>query len=117
MKSEPATRRAVRTADLESHYAQLLASHATSGVSLREFAQRHGISAWTLYGWRRRLSAKASAAPALEPQLVAVEVVGLEQRPREFVYEIVLQGGTCLRVPRDFEAARVAELVALVRAC
>jgi hypothetical protein len=71
--------RAARTASLEAHYATLLASHATSGLSLRSFAARHGLSAWTLYGWRRRLAIKSSNARVSEPQLVAVDV--LHDRP------------------------------------
>jgi hypothetical protein len=86
-------------------------------ASLREFAPRHGISTWTLYCWRRRLAAKPSAPPAREPQLVAVDVVGLDRRPKELGYEIVLPGGACLRVSRDFEAAPVAAFVVVVRGC
>lgn len=112
--------RAARTATLESHYAALLASHATSGLSLRSFAARHGLSAWTLYGWRRRLAIKqAQPVPEREPQLVAVDVVDADRggaRPA-FEYEIALPSGATLRLPRDFDARRVAELLAALRPC
>lgn len=117
MKSEAPARRAVRTAGLESHYSQLLASHAASGLSLRRFAAVHGVSAWTLYGWRRRLSGKPTITPAIEPRLVAVDVIRAQPGSAASTYEIALPGGACLRLPRDFEARRVAELLEALRPC
>lgn len=111
------TGRRARTAALESRYSALLTQHATSGLSLRRFAALHGVSAWTLYGWRRRLATRPSIPPLPEPQLVAVDVVGVQHRPPATGYEIALPGGTCLRLPRDFEARRVAELLAALRPC
>ncbi len=116
MQIAPPARRAARTADLESHYSQLLASHASSGLSLRRFAALHGVSAWTLYGWRRRLSSKSTITPIAEPQLIAVDVTRAQPGSAS-TYEIALPGGACLRLPRDFEACRVAELLEVLRPC
>src|SRR5262249_60142097 len=36
-------------------YERLLAEQESSGLNLRAFARKHGLSPWTLYGWRRKL--------------------------------------------------------------
>jgi transposase-like protein len=106
---------------LSDHYASLLAAQESSGLSMQRFAALHGVSACTLYMWRRRLSAAASGAADDAPRLVAVDVVG-SVRPAEVGtaddrYEIQLANGLSLRVPTDFVAARVAELVSTLRTC
>lgn len=53
---------------------------AAEGISTRAYARREGLSATTLYYWRRRLKAEATdvSAPAAEPagrSLVPVEII------------------------------------------
>lgn len=117
MQPAPLSRPSVGTVDLEAHYARLLASHASSGVSLRRFAAQQGVSVWTLYAWRRRLAKKSAAAPLAEPALVAVDVIGAQPRSPTATYELALPGGACLHLPRDFDAQRVAELLLALRSC
>jgi transposase-like protein len=102
--------------DLGRHYSALLARQEASGLSMRRFAALHDVSACTLYQWKRRLAADRDAQTCEGGRLLAVDVVDEgEARTRENTYEISFADGTCLRVPRDFDAARVAELVAVVR--
>gem|GEM_PF-3589338 len=102
--------------DLGRHYSALLARKEASGLSMRRFAALHDVSACTLYQWKRRLVADRDAQTCEGGRLLAVDVVDEgEARTRKNTYEILFADGTCLRVPRDFDAARVAELVAVVR--
>jgi transposase-like protein len=39
----------------EQAWRELVARQARSGLSVAEFCQREGISAWSLYEWRKRL--------------------------------------------------------------
>jgi len=117
MRRDVPTRREARTAALEAHYSELLAKHAASGLSLRQFAVRSAVSPWTLYEWRRRLKAACAKSQAAPPQLVAVDMIGADARSSDPVYEIVLPGGTRLRLLRDFEPSRVVELLAALRPC
>jgi hypothetical protein len=108
-------------AALSDHYATLLAAQASSGLSMQRFAALHGVSACTLYLWRRRLSAATPSMVEDGPRLVAVDVVG-SARPADAVgaadrYEIQLANGLSLRLPTDFVAARVVELVTMLRTC
>lgn len=112
-------RRSHRPGNLADHYAALLTQQASSGVSMRHFARLAGVSACTLYAWKRRLAADGTATTAGSgPGLVTVDVIGRGARPSETgSYEIGFTNGTSLRVPSDFDAARVGELVLVLRAC
>jgi transposase-like protein len=101
---------------LASHYADLLSKQEASHLSMREFAAQHGVSACTLYQWKRRLSSDPNAERGEVGSLVAVDVIKPADAPtRAESYELSFANGISLRLPRDFEVARVGELVALVR--
>jgi hypothetical protein len=106
---------------LSDHYASLLAAQASSGLSMQRFAALHGVSACTLYVWRRRLSAAASGAADDAPRLVTVDVVGSARSAdvgtADGRYELQLPGGLRLLLPPTFVVARVAELVTTLRTC
>jgi hypothetical protein len=113
---KPALRSPIRRARLAAHYESLLSEHAASGLSMRQFAAQCGVSAWTLYQWNRRLAVGRPTARSQASRLLAVDVVGVHGAAgRASTYELSLADGICLRVPHDFDAARVAELLALVR--
>lgn len=105
--------------DLAAHYERLLTRQAASHLTMREFAALHGVSACTLYVWRRRLAAESEGVRASSGTLVAVDVVGGAREPDSTTvgYEVLLANGARLRVPPDFAASRVAELLELMRSC
>lgn len=115
MKVEPTTP-TVCADDRALHYRRLLDEHARSGLSVRTFAAQHGVSAWTLYEWRRRL-ADSRERPVTTSRLVAVDVVGRGQPLSESVsgYEVHLPDGCRVRVPANFVAARLSELLSVLR--
>jgi len=103
--------------ELSEHYARILAEQKRTGASMRAVASRYGVSAGNLYWWRRRLRARVDSPCGL----LAVDVI---DRPRgngagalSGAYEIVLANGVSVRAPRDFDVARVSELLAAARAC
>ena len=102
----------------EDYYRGLLAEQEEGGGSLRAFAAERGLSAWTLYGWRRKLG-RSRRRRRGAGGLVAVELVegvpAMEQVESRF--EVVLADGCRVRVPADFEAARLAELIGVLRSC
>ena len=105
--------------DLAAYYGRLLTTHAAGNLTMREFASLHGVSACTLYCWRRRLAALDDGPEPATGKLVAVDVVGgaREADSTTVGYEVLLTNGARLRVPRDFAASRVAELLAVMRSC
>jgi transposase-like protein len=89
------TARASSGPDRAEHYRALLAEQARSELSVTEFAEEVGLSAATLYAWRRRLS--GARAEDREPgrELLEVQVTDGERpalRPSPVVLTI---DGSC----------------------
>ncbi|QDU69842.1 IS66 family insertion sequence element accessory protein TnpA [Engelhardtia mirabilis] len=101
--------------DLAKYYRELLEEQAESELSMTEFAGEVGVSAATLYGWRRRLAASAQVEAG---ELVEVQVtddeVGMRQRA-----PIVLTIDNRLRVELEagFDAAALERLLRLLSRC
>jgi len=93
---------------------RLLARHERSGLTLSEFARREGMVAATLYWWRRRLRDAEIGVPA-PVSFTEVSAVMAKDVGRGF--EVVLDGGTTVRVPERFEPAALRMLVEALRGC
>jgi transposase-like protein len=125
-------------AETEKFYRRLVAEQEESGLSIRAFAATHGIPPGTLSSWRHELKERDAARArrgdkATKPRFVRVNVVGAgagagpgtpEPAPlakpagaRAAVYEVVLGRDRVLRLPADFDEARVAALVRAVASC
>ena len=108
----------MQSVDRAGYYRRLLDEGNRSGLSMRELSMRHGVSACTLYMWKRRLHGERSDRPAAS-RLVAVDVVGSSRGELEAsgCYEVILPDGCRVRVPSNFSGARVAELIGALRSC
>ena len=85
-----------------------------SGLSARDYCQRHGLNRGTLGYWASRLRrAAAFAAPGFLP--VEVEMAAAPVAPA--AAGIVVEGAAGLRVhvARDFDADTLARVLAVVR--
>jgi len=106
--------------DPPSYYRGLLQEHERVGGSLRSFAAARGVSAWTLYDWRRRLGRARAPAPVQSSSLVAVDVVS-DRRPSSSGkgerIEVVLSDGLRVRLPTSTTAERLAAVVKVLRSC
>jgi hypothetical protein len=94
----------------EGQWGRLLQEHSRSGLSLREFARRKGLSTNTLGYWKykRRVS---TAAPA--PEIVLVKAI---DDPVGVGGELTLElGGARLRIPPGCDLERVARVVSILR--
>lgn len=124
--------------ETERFYRELVAEQERSGLSIRAFAAERGIPPGTLSSWghelRRRDAARARGREeAMEAKFVRVSLVGSgavtatgargEPEPlarpasAPVVYEVVLGRDRVLRLPAEFEEARVAALVRAVASC
>ena len=130
-------------AETEKFYRQLVAEQEESGLSIRAFAATRGIPPGTLSSWRHELKERDAACArggdkATKPRFVRVNVVGAEAEagaeagPAPLakpipvakpvsagttIYEVVLGQGRVLRLPAEFDEARVAALVRAVVSC
>ena len=115
---------AKRTKQREESIRQLLAELKLSGQSVAAFARRREVSAWTLYGWRRRFGlagAKPKSQPGRRrsgghdrPSLVAVKVT--DPRQDESVFEVTV-GTIRVTVPLGFDEVELARLLKVVASC
>lgn len=82
----------------------------TSGLSVRDFCDRHDLSQATFYAWRRILRQRdADATP-----FVAVQVVADTPSAPAPPLEVVLAGGRCLRITPGFDADTLRQLLAVL---
>jgi transposase-like protein len=74
-----------------------------SGLSVREFAARHGVDAHRLYRWRAQLGS-AGVAPA--PAFVEIKAAA------SAAIEVALRSGHVIRVPDGFAEETLRRVVA-----
>ncbi len=110
--------------ETENFYRGLLAEQKRSGMSLRAFAASRGIPSGTLSSWRhhlKRRDADRASKNRSTASFVAVNVVESAPQPTPVqsaaIYEVVLGRDRVLRLPADFNEARVAALVKAVTSC
>jgi len=124
-------------AETEKFYRQLVAEQEKSGLSIRAFGATRGIPAGTLSCWRHELRQRDAARArrrkrATKARFLRVSVVGTGTAAdaavpesattataplARVVYEVVLGQDRVLRVPAEFDEARVAALVRAVVSC
>ncbi len=104
---------AART-ELEEHYAALLDEQEESGLSVSAFAEQEGLSAATLYSWRRRLrrsTAQNSTVPLVE---VCVDD---EVDPPPVQMVVVISDGTRIELSPDFDESALERLLGVLDRC
>lgn len=120
MENDKKGRRPGRREELTQWYAEVLADQASSGLSVAEYAVEIGVTASTLYGWRRRLKDREAGAgrPASPFGLVEVEVSdGRDEGETAASLAVRLGGNRRVEVPRGFDAADLRRLVTVLESC
>ena len=94
-------------------WVERLARFSTSGLRPAAFCAAEGVSLPSFYSWKRRLNAEGRSAdtqatddPASGPRLLPVRL-----RSAPAPVELVLPGGTVLRIPPGSDLAFVRALV------
>lgn len=105
---------AKRREDRREEMRALLARQESSGQSVAAFARRRGISAWTLYAWKRRLAQERGAGPGQDRGFVEVQVVGSRKAPP---IELELPQGVRVVVPSGVEEEDLRRVLAVLSSC
>lgn len=105
--------------DRHAHYRALLGEQERSGQSLRAFAAARGLSAWTLYGWRRRLGqVKRELDASRGEELVPVELVGTEATGNGAGARLeVVIGARRILVPPEFDEGELERVIGVLERC
>jgi hypothetical protein len=86
-----------------------------SGLSVRAFCARHGLTTASFYNWRRVLKRRAAEQVLFAP----VQVVADAFPTQTSTLEVVLTDGRVVRVAPGFDAATLRQLLAVLegRSC
>ena len=114
------TERPRNRGELAQWYAAALAQQEDSGVSVAVFAEELGVTAATLYQWRRRLAAGDSRLPVARSGPVGLIEVTVDRGVSSssadpFVVRLGPHRG--IEVPRSFDASDLRRLVAVLESC
>jgi transposase-like protein len=99
----------VRSEERERFWRELVEGQQRSGVSIRQWCQRHGVSEPSFYFWRRELAQRSRHQG---PQLVPVEVS--PSPASRFDLEIELPGRVMVRVGRGCDAELLRQTLSLL---
>jgi hypothetical protein len=99
----------------EKQWRRRIAEWRTSGLSVRAFCARRGLTTPSFYAWRRVLEQRDAERPAFVP----VRVVPDGPPACAGTLEVVLAGGRIVRVTPNFDAATLRQVLAVLeeRAC
>lgn len=89
----------------EQQWRDRLAAWRRSGLSVRAFCARHGLSQPSFYAWRRELAKRDAARPAFVPVHV------LPEPARQAALSVLLAGGRSIRVAPGFDVATLRQLL------
>ena len=92
----------------EAQWRGTLQQFASSGLSVREFCKREGVTESAFYAWRRTIGERDGASNS-EPAFVPAVLSGEAQHDEPLV--LALASGLKLHFPPATPADRVAELV------
>jgi len=107
--------------ELAAWYALSLEDQASSGLSISAYAAKIGVTAATLYQWRRRLGAQAGSAGETRAGgpsgliQVAVKNPSPARTPEKFV--VRLRSDHRVEVPQNFDPAALEQLLGILETC
>ena len=81
-----------------------------SGMSVRDFCARRGVSEPSFYGWRRVLEQRAAASAAFMPVQIAAD----DGPTQVSALELALPGGRTVRVHPGFDPATLRQLLTVL---
>ena len=115
--------RSRRSLEKESFWRLATDEHRRSGLSVRDFCEREGLSAASFYAWRHKLGDRDAGTrlPAGDrAELIPVAVVGSESHSRcelplaAQVLEVITPGGFALRFPADMDPSQLDRVLNVV---
>jgi transposase-like protein len=111
----------------ERFWRRTLLQWRRSGLSVRAFCAEHGLAEPSFYAWRRIVAERdqeaapvrakpkrSSAAPVSgdAPVFVPLRVIDASTSA---AFEVVLEQGRVVRIPRGFDAATLRQLLAILQ--
>jgi hypothetical protein len=98
--------------DRREYWARIIAEQKLAGQAVKAFCGERGLSLYSFYGWRRRLS---RTEPALQFALVSTKAAPAAAADATEL-EIVFASGERLRIGKGVDAATLQTTLAAIRA-
>jgi len=118
MRRNEGGERPARRDELARWYAEALADQVSSGLSVSEYANEIGVTASTLYQWRRRLTEGSGGERQTRKPFGLVEVTIQEDSTAPGGTLVVRVGGDRrIEVPRGFDDADLRRLLTVLESC
>ena len=120
MTESDLTQRPTSGEHLERWYAAALSEQESSGLSVADFAEHLGVTATTLYHWRRRLARRAWDCGADSPSpkgLVHVTVDSRAGTGSAGPLVVRLRADRSIEVPAEFDGDELRRLVTVLESC
>jgi hypothetical protein len=95
----------------EQHWRQHIRDWQSSGLSIRAFCVRRGLSQPSFYAWRSELQRRDSEQPLFVPIRPLADDLSPNGMP---VLEVSLASGRRIRVAPGFDAATLRQLLAVL---
>lgn len=102
--------------ELAAWYSAALDAQADSGLSVTAYAEQIGVTAATLYQWRRRLESPTGGVPG-GSKLVEVTVARRAPSGCDGMVVRVCEGRRSIEVPRGFDPDELRRLVTALESC
>jgi hypothetical protein len=100
----------MRDEQKERQWQRWIGEWQTSGLSVRAFCARRGLTVGSFYSWRRVLERRAAEQAAFVPVQVVADTVPAQTS----ALEVVLTDGRTVRVAPGFDAATLRQLLAVL---
>ena len=112
-ESRPSSRR-----ELAAWYEATLDEQEGSGLSMAEYADGIGVTATTLYSWRRRLESSAPGARGEAAGLVRVRVCrNVDQAVTPAALVVRVGNDRAIEIPPGFDAEDLVRVIEVLEAC
>ena len=107
-----------RSTEKEEFWRLALREHQQSGLTIRAFCQREGLSEPAFYAWRKKIeNRQATNVPEPVSELGKLLPLEIVDSADDQLLEIVTPGGFTLRCGYAVEASRLAALVDVIVRC
>jgi hypothetical protein len=106
-----------RDATKERFWRRMLRSWERSGLSIREFCSGHDLAEHNFHAWRRELARRNAEVGLNRPERALFVPVVVQPEPasdRPAAIEVVFGNGRRLRIIPGFDAATLAQVVAVL---
>ena len=91
----------------ERQWRRRIGEWQASGLSVRAFCERHGLTVASFYAWRRVLRRRAAEKAPFVPVQVVADAVPTQTS----ALEVILTDGRAVRVAPGFDAATLRQLL------